>query len=217
MASWIVFSGFGACSLLVMLAVAFDPSPLQDFCVADTSRPAFVNGLACKDPKKVTADDFLLSGFHISGNTSNPIGSAVKAVTASELPGLNTLGISLVRVDYAPRGVNPLHTHPRASEILTVLEGSLEVGFITSSPENRRITKVLEKGDVFVFPVGLVHYQKNVGHGNAVAIAALSSQNPGVIIIAGAVFGSNPEMSEDVLARSFQLDKNVINYLQTKF
>ncbi|PON50294.1 Germin [Parasponia andersonii] len=176
-----------------------------------------MNGLSCKDPKTVQADDFFFSGFHISGNTSNPIGSAVKPVTVSELPGLNTLGISLVRVDYAPGGINPPHTHPRASEILTVVEGSLEVGFVTSSPENRRITKVLQKGDVFVFPFGLVHYQKNVGAGNAVAIAALSSQNPGVVIIAGALFGSAPEMSEDVLGRSFQLDKSVIKYLQTKF
>ncbi|KAF4376942.1 hypothetical protein F8388_022658 [Cannabis sativa] len=214
--SQIAFSAFVALSFS-MLALAFDLSPLQDFCVADTSRPVLMNGLSCKDPKTVTADDFFLSGFHIPSNTSNQIGSAVKPVTVSELAGLNTFGISLIRVDYAPKGVNPLHTHPRASEILTVVEGSLEVGFITSSPENRRITKVLRKGDVFVFPVGLVHYQKNVGDGNAVAIAALSSQNPGVIIISSAVFGSNPEMSEDVLAKSFQLDKNVINYLQTKF
>lgn len=110
-------------------------------------------------------------------------------VTVAQLLGLNSLGISMVRIDYAPLGINPPHTHPRASEILTLLEGSLEVGFITSNPENRLISKVLQKGDVFVFPEGLVHFQRNVGHYNAVAIAALSSQNPGVITIANAVFG----------------------------
>ncbi|KAJ0592910.1 putative germin, rmlC-like cupin domain superfamily, rmlC-like jelly roll [Helianthus annuus] len=66
--------------------------------------------------------------------------------------------------------------HPRATEILTVLEGTLQVGFVTSNPDNHFITKVLKKGDVFVFPVGLVHFQHNVGNGYAVAIAALSSQ-----------------------------------------
>ncbi|CAK7355783.1 unnamed protein product [Dovyalis caffra] len=86
------------------------------------------------------------------------------------------------------------HTHPRATEIMTVLEGSLEVGFVTSNLENRLITKILQKGDVFVFPVGLVHYQRNVGNGNVVAISDLSSQNPGVITIANAVFGSAPEI-----------------------
>lgn len=182
-----------------------------------TRLAVLMNGLPCKDPKTVEANDFSFGGLHQSGNTSNPLGSAVTPVTVYEIPGLNTLGISLVRIDYARGGVNPPHTHPRASEILTVLEGSLEVGFVTSSPENRRITKVLHKGDVFVFPIGLVHYQKNVGPGSAVAIAALSSQNPGVIIIAEAVFGSVPEMSDDVLIKSFQLDEGVVGYLKSKF
>lgn len=176
-----------------------------------------MNGLPCKDPKTVDANDFSFGGLHQSGNTSNPLRSAVTPVTVYEIPGLNTLGISLVRIDYARGGINPPHTHPWASDILTVLEGSLEVGFVTSSPENRQITKVLHKGDVFVFPIGLVHYQKNVGSGNAVAIAALSSQNPGVIIIAEAVFGSVPKMSDDVLMKSFQLDEGVVGYLKSKF
>lgn len=176
-----------------------------------------VNGITCKDPKTVGANDFSFSGLHLAGNTSNPIGSVVTPVTVFQLPGLNTLGISLVRIDYAPRGTNPPHTHPRASEVLTVLEGSLEVGFITSSPENRHITKVLQKGDVFAFPIGLVHYQRNVGSDQAVAIAALSSQNPGVITLADTVFGSVPDISGKVLSRAFQLDKGVVNYLQSRF
>ncbi|KAI3497175.1 hypothetical protein L1887_39590 [Cichorium endivia] len=151
------------------------------------------------------------------GNTSNAVGSAVTPVTVAELPGLNTLGISMARIDFAPQGINPPHTHPRATEILTVLEGSLQVGFVTSNPENRLITKVLNKGDVFVFPVGLVHFQKNGGYGNAVAIAALSSQNPGVITIANAVFGSNPDIAADIIAKAFQVDINVISQIQSKF
>ncbi|KDP23867.1 hypothetical protein JCGZ_27136 [Jatropha curcas] len=194
-----------------------DHSPLQDFCVADPARAVLVNGLSCKDPKQVEASDFFFSGLHIAGNTSSPLGSRVTPVTATQLPGLNTLGISLARVDFAPWGINPPHTHPRATEILTVLEGSLEVGFVTSNPDNRLITKVLNKGDVFVFPIGLVHFQKNVGYGKAVAIAALSSQNPGVITIANAVFGSKPDISTDILGKAFQVDKNTISQLQAKF
>nr|DAD47380.1 TPA_asm: hypothetical protein HUJ06_017317 [Nelumbo nucifera] len=94
-----------------------------------------------------------------------------------QLPGLNTLGISLVRIDYAPYGLNPPHTHPRATEVL-------------------------------VF---------NVGHTDAVAFAGLSSQNPGTITIANAVFGSNPPIKNDVLAKAFQVDKKVIDYLQAQF
>ncbi|RHN72913.1 putative germin, rmlC-like cupin domain-containing protein [Medicago truncatula] len=57
----------------------------------------------------------------------------------------------MTHIDIAPWGVNPPHSHPRATEILTVLEGTLEVGFITSNPENRHFRKVLHKRDVFVF------------------------------------------------------------------
>ncbi|KAB2058794.1 hypothetical protein ES319_A11G258100v1 [Gossypium barbadense] len=128
------------------------------------------------------------------------------------------LGISLVQIDYAPYGgLNPPHTHPRTTEILVVLEGTLYVGFVTSNTDNRLITKVLNPGDVFVFPVGLIHFQFNIGNTKAVAFAGLSSQNPGVITIANAVFGSNPPINPDVLTKAFQLDKNIVTYLQSKF
>ncbi|KAG9439536.1 hypothetical protein H6P81_019701 [Aristolochia fimbriata] len=201
------------------LVLGSDHKPLQDFCVAETSSAdaVLVNGRACKDAKQADAEDFFFSGLHKQGNTSNRLGSSVTPVNVVQIPGLNTLGISMVRVDYAPWGLNPPHTHPRATEILTVLEGTLYVGFVTSNPDNRLITKTLQKGDVFVFPVGLVHFQYNVGSTNVVAIAALSSQNPGVITVADAVFGSNPPIYADVLSKAFQVDKKMVDYLQTQF
>ncbi|KAM7524851.1 hypothetical protein LguiA_014753 [Lonicera macranthoides] len=209
-------------ALASSLAYASDPSPLQDFCVAlndsNSNAGVFVNGKFCKNPKFAKADDFFFSGLRNAGNTSNPVGSAVTPANVVQIPGLNTLGISLVRIDYAPNGgLNPPHTHPRATEALFVVEGTLYVGFVTSNPDNRLFTKVLNKGDVFVFPEGLIHFQLNVGKTKAIALAGLSSQNPGVITIANAVFGSNPPISVDVLTKAFQVDKNVINYLQAQF
>ncbi|KAJ9691255.1 hypothetical protein PVL29_013434 [Vitis rotundifolia] len=215
MATKLLLLGFLA--LTCSLASASDSSPLQDFCVADPNGPVKVNGFACKNAMAVQASDFSFGGLHITGNTSNPVGSKVTPVTVAQVAGLNTLGISLARIDYAPKGINPPHTHPRASEILTVVDGSLEVGFVTSNPDNRLIAKVLQKGDVFVFPVGLIHFQRNVGKGSAIAIAALSSQNPGVITIANAVFGSKPDISTDILGKAFQVDNSVIAKLQAKF
>jgi len=199
--------------LALSLSVVFaaDASTLQDFCVT------ILGNSVCKDPKLVEANDFFFSGLHIAGNTINPVGSRVTPVFAAQLPGLNTLGISMARVDIAPWGINPPHSHPRATEIFTVLEGTLEVGFITSNPENRHFRKNLQKGDVFVFPIGLIHYQRNIGNGNVVAIAALSSQNPGAITIGNAMFGATPEIASEVLVKAFQLDKTTINYLQSKF
>ncbi|KAK1280135.1 putative germin-like protein 2-1 [Acorus gramineus] len=215
MANMLYFMGFLALSC--SLAFASDPSPLQDFCVAAPSGNVFVNGQFCKDPKLVTENDFFFTGLDKPGNTANPLGSKVTPVNVAQIPGLNTLGISAARIDFAPYGINPPHIHHRGTEILTVLEGTLYVGFVTSNTENRLVTKVLQKGDVFVFPQGLIHFQRNAGYGNAVAIAALSSQNPGVITVANSVFGTKPPIADDVLAKAFQVDKSVVDRLQSQF
>jgi quercetin dioxygenase-like cupin family protein len=176
-----------------------------------------VNGKFCKDPKLVTPNDFLFSGLNIPGSTENQLGFNATPVGVDQLFGLNTLGISLARVDIAPYGVNPPHTHPRATEIFLVVEGTLLAGFVTSSPDNRLFAKILNPGDLFIFPFALVHFQINVGKTNAVAFASFSSQNPGTINIANNVFGSNPPIDPNVLVKAFQLDKNVVEALQKKF
>ncbi|KAG8383948.1 hypothetical protein BUALT_Bualt04G0067000 [Buddleja alternifolia] len=176
----------------------------------------------CKNPNMVVAHDFFFPGLNIAGNTSNPLGSMVTTVNVNQLPGLNTLGISVVRIDYAPYGLNPPHTHPRATDVLLVLEGTLYVGFVTSNPadpnkKSKLFTKYLNCGDVFVFPEGLILFLFNVGHKNAVAFAGLSSKNPEVITIANAVFGSYPSINQAVLTKAFQVEKKVIDYLQAQF
>uniref|UniRef100_A0A0D3C0R8 Germin-like protein n=1 Tax=Brassica oleracea var. oleracea TaxID=109376 RepID=A0A0D3C0R8_BRAOL len=149
-------------ALTLPLAIASDPSPLQDFCVGvnTPSDGVFVNGKFCKDPKLVTVDDFFMAGLQNARPVANVVGSNVTAVNVNNLPGLNTLGISLVRIDYGVNGQNPPHTHPRATEILYVGHGKLLVGFVTSNGDgNRLFTKTLNEGDVFVFPEGLICYE----------------------------------------------------------
>jgi quercetin dioxygenase-like cupin family protein len=124
----------------------------------------------------INAEDFFKVDNLDKPRMTNMVGSKVTLINVMKIAGLNTLGISLARIDYAPLGQNPPHTDPRATEILTVLEGTLYVGFITSNPENNFLSKVLNKGDVFVFPLGLIHFQFNPNlHKHVVAIAALSS------------------------------------------
>jgi hypothetical protein len=71
--------------------------------------------------------------------------------------------------------------------------------------------------DVFVFPQGLIHFQFNYGTKNAVALAALSSQNPGVITVANAVFGSKLSITDDILAKAFQVNKMIVDRIQAQF
>ncbi|CAI9115677.1 OLC1v1016650C1 [Oldenlandia corymbosa var. corymbosa] len=213
-------------ALLVLspFSQAYDNDPLQDFCVAvpDASAAVFVNGKVCKNPKQVTPDDFLATGFNVPANSSSTIsmGFRVNVADVNRIPGLNTLGLTVVRVDFEPNGVVPPHTHPRASEIIVVLEGTIYAGFVTSNPtdgtKNRLFAKVLNPGDVFVFPAGLVHFQMNVGKTKGMGIVAFNSQNPGVISVANSVFGTDPLIEAEVLTKSFQLDKKTIDFLQSR-
>ncbi|KAK9292127.1 hypothetical protein L1049_020085 [Liquidambar formosana] len=146
----------------------------------------------------------LASSFAYASDPS-PLQDVCVALNDSASAGLNTLDISLAHIDFAPYGLNLPHIHPRATELLVVLEGTLYIGFVTSNPDNCLFTKILNVGDVFVFPVGLVHFQFNVGKTNAVSISGLSSQNPGLITIANAVFESNPPIFADVLMKALPI------------
>jgi quercetin dioxygenase-like cupin family protein len=118
-----------------------------------------VNGKFCKDPKLTTANDFFFQGLNIPRNTVNQQGSNVTLLTVDKIQGLNTLGVSLARIDFAPNGLNPPHIHPHATDIFVVVKGTLYVGFVTYNPDYRFFTKVLNVGDIFVFPIGLIRFQ----------------------------------------------------------
>lgn len=204
-------------------AYAYDLNPLQDICVAvnDSKSSVLVNGKFCKDPKLAKADDFFASGLNVRGNAVPQFGFAVNIVDVNNMPGLNTLGISIVRADFEPQGLVPLHTHPRAAELITILEGTIYAGFLVPDAANvfksRLFSKIMNPGDVFVIPQGLIHFQYNVGHKNATLLASFNSQNPGVIMIPSSILASDPPILDDVLAKGFQLDKKVIEELRKKF
>ncbi|CAA7055505.1 unnamed protein product [Microthlaspi erraticum] len=217
MKSLSVLASLSLLALTFPFAIASDPSQLQDFCVG-VNTPAdgvYVNGKYCKDPSLATADDFFFTGLNETQDTDNELGSFVTFASADNVPGLNTLGISFARADFAVNGLIPAHFHPRSSEILGVSQGTLLVGFVTS--DKRLFTKTINVGDVFVFPQGQVHLAANVGKVPAVAFAALNSQNPGTTYISETVFGSNPPINPDVLAKAFRLDVTAIMDLQAKF
>ncbi|PUZ52970.1 hypothetical protein GQ55_5G016500 [Panicum hallii var. hallii] len=205
--------------LAVLLALAAgDPDTLQDVCVADyhsLKGPLRLNGFPCKRHENVTANDFISVLLAKPGNTGNAVGSAVTAANVERLPGLNTLGVSMARIDFAPWGVNPPHTHPRATEIIFVLQGSLDVGFVTTA--NRLFARTVCRGEVFVFPRGLVHYQRNNGGTPAAVISAFNSQLPGTQAVAQTLFGASPAAPTDVLARAFQIDAGLVEAIKSKF
>ncbi|URD99151.1 germin-like protein [Musa troglodytarum] len=96
---------------LLLASTRADPHPLQDFCVADFGATAVVvNGFPCKPVSNVTM---------IPANVLN-------------FAGLNTLGISMNRIDVIPDGLNLPHNHPRATKLIILLEGRLLALAITT-------------------------------------------------------------------------------------
>ncbi|KAK4738133.1 hypothetical protein R3W88_001830 [Solanum pinnatisectum] len=202
---------------------AYDNNPLQDICVAvnDSHASVFVNGKICKDPKLATADDFFFSGLNVSGNPATLFGFAATRVDVTTMPGLNTLGISIVRADLEPQGLVPFHTHLLATALITVLEGTVYAGFLVPDPANffksRLFSKILNPGDAFLIPQGLIRFVYNVEHKKATFLASFNSQNPEAIMIPSSILASEPPIMDDILAKGFQLNKSEIAELRKKF
>ncbi|KAI9156521.1 hypothetical protein LWI28_007939 [Acer negundo] len=203
---------FAVAVAVALRTSAADPDSLQDVCVADLTSAVKINGFPCKS--NISELDFFSDILSKPGATNNTFGSLVTGANVQKVPGLNTLGVSLSRIDYAPGGINPPHTHPRATEVVFVLEGELVVGFITTA--NVLITKSIKKGDMFIFPKGLVHFQKNNGKWPAAVIAAFNSQLPGTQSIGATLFGASPPVPDNVLTKAFQIGTKEVQKIKSR-
>ncbi|CAH1423077.1 unnamed protein product [Lactuca virosa] len=200
-------------TIAIPLLINFYISPtngdnLQDMCPTDTSshRTMFINGFPCKNPSNITTSDFKNLQLSHQGSIDTFLRSSVTLVTASEFPGLNTLGLSTGRTDLEVDGLVMPHTHPRSSEMMFVVKGVVIVGFIDT--DSKLFQSVLKEGDVFVFPKGLLHYCMNSGFEDAMFYSVFNAQNPGVVDISNAMFGDKAsEMMKMAMAKLVSLTK----------
>ncbi|KAI4352920.1 hypothetical protein L6164_007127 [Bauhinia variegata] len=190
-----------------IVALASDPDPVMDFCILNSG-----SAFSCKNSSAATVEDFTYSGIKLPGNFKQT-GFSSKAVNPSVFPGLNTLGMSFVRADFDTGGVNVPHFHPRATEIAFVLEGKVYSGFVDTN--NKIFAKVIEKGEVMVFPRGLVHFQMNVGDKPATILGSFDSQNPGLMRLPNTIYGSG--IKEELLEKAFGLSSKEISKLRKRF
>ncbi|KAK8586284.1 hypothetical protein V6N13_082097 [Hibiscus sabdariffa] len=160
----------------------------QDFCVADLASGIVTpSGYPCKMETNLTSDDFAFSGLGLAGNTSNIISAAVTP------------------------GILPMHTHPGATELLYVVHGHITAGFISSA--NKVYLKTLNKGDVMIFPQGLLHFQINAaGRRPSLAIVTFNSPNPGLQILDFALFAN--DLPSSLLEKSTFLDDAQVKKLK---
>ncbi|KAL1203814.1 Germin-like protein subfamily 3 member 4 [Cardamine amara subsp. amara] len=176
----------------IFVSVSSDSDNMQDTCptAPGEQRIFFINGYPCKNPTEINAQDFKSTKLTVAGDTDNYLQSSVTLLTASEFPGLNTLGLSVSRTDLEKDGSVPFHSHPRSSEMLYVVKGVVFAGFLDTN--EKMFQTVLRKGDVFVFPRGLLHFCLSSGFEQATALSFYNSQNPGVVNIGG-LFGIDQE------------------------
>lgn len=184
---------------------------VNDFCVADLKLSDSPAGYPCVPPAMVTADDFVFSGLGVAGNTTSIINAAVTPAFVAQFPAVNGLGLSLARLDLAKGGVIPIHTHPAASEILLVVHGCITAGFISSSA-NTVYVKTLKKGDIMIFPQGLLHFQVNSGADGALGFVSFNSPNPGLQITDFALFANN--LSSQLVEQTTFLDDATVKKLK---
>ncbi|KAE8769584.1 Germin-like protein 9-3 [Hordeum vulgare] len=187
-----------------LAAVAGDPDILTDFVV-----PTSMIGMP---PMNITGDFFTYTGLGAAMNMTTPgtQNFTVTKATMMEFPALNGQSVAYAMLKFPSESVNPPHTHPRAAELLLVLDGALSVGFVDTA--GKLYTQDLAAGDMFVFPKGLVHYQSNPGQSHAVALSAFGSSAPGTVSVPVTVFGTG--VDDAVLAKSFKTDLPTVQKLK---
>lgn len=190
------------CLLLVIglttVVQAADPEVITDFWPPEDGAPA--NGTY-----------FTFTGFR--DFKAAPGTFTIKKGAVDVFPALRGLGVSYSILEYYPETTNPVHTHPRGTELLYLIKGQLDVGLVDTS--NKLYTQTLQEGDVFVFPKGLLHYQINLSPNVARAISAFSSSNPGTLSLPSALFSSGIPSVE--LETAFKVKAEVIHELESVF
>ncbi|KAK1567591.1 hypothetical protein Q3G72_013966 [Acer saccharum] len=172
------------------MATAGDPDILTDFVVPPNS--------------SIPINGSLFTFTRMRGIIRNPPStfSATKAAMA-EFPALFGQSVSMAILRFPTEGLNPPHTHPRSAELLLLVSGCLEVGFVDTT--NELFVQNLQVGDLFVFPKGLVHYQYNADTKNpAIAISFFGSANAGTVSVPWTVFVTG--ISDGILAEAFKTD-----------
>lgn len=185
----------GSLALLIIclnheLIEASDPDPVDDYASDATS--------------------FVIRDIFTNGDIIHGTGGVRAAVTTDKFPAITAQGITYVRVRVVPCGCTLAHTHPRASEIMTLISGGpLQVGFVDT--KGIAHVEVLYPGDVTLFPRGLLHFELNVGDETADYLSALNSQDPGTLTAASALF----KVPKRALASSLNLPWHLLTAINS--
>ncbi|RXH83375.1 hypothetical protein DVH24_005628 [Malus domestica] len=180
---------------IVQMAMAGDPDIITDFIV-----PPNENGT-------VNGNFFTYTGFRALVGGGPPTPFNVMKASLAEFPALNGQSVSYAVLQFPNNGTtNPPHTHPRSAELLFLVGGTLEVGFVDT--KNNLFRQTLQAGDLFVD----LHTYNADAENPAIAISAFGSANAGTVSIPSTLFTTG--IDDNVLAISFKTDAGTIQKLK---
>ncbi|EFJ19643.1 hypothetical protein SELMODRAFT_419049 [Selaginella moellendorffii] len=145
-----------------VLADSTDPDSLQDYCLLTQEQQH-----QCKSSP--SPSDFVSKVLGNTTNTRPPQTWNATLLSSANFPALNTMDLTIARAELGVGGTVPLHYHPRASELVFIVEGVVEVGFVDTS--NVLFIQTLQPGDVTIVPKGMLHYEYNPGSSRATLLA----------------------------------------------
>ncbi|KAH8710253.1 RmlC-like cupin domain-containing protein [Phaeosphaeriaceae sp. PMI808] len=228
----VAISQFLAASIIAVVAVHALPQPQDNANSASDEtailfRDLFTAPTAIERFRRLLVEgETLLSGdalkklivfaFTPAFPAPNAKGGATKAANIETFPILTGLGISTTLGFLEPCGINTPHVHPRATEFLTLVEGSnLKFGYVlenglVGADQNPEVAGALSKFEGTVFPQGSIHFQFNDNCENATFVAALNSEDPGTSQAAQSFFALNAGIVNATLGFPKSIDgKNI--------
>jgi oxalate decarboxylase/phosphoglucose isomerase-like protein (cupin superfamily) len=144
----------------------------------------------------------------INNTVTPPTGGTIFLSTINNFPALGATGLAGAVGFVNPCGLNTPHWHPRANELLTVVQGTLigalvlenDSGFgnVVGGPAPvigplPQINTTLSNYTGMLFPKGLVHWQFNPECEPAVFVAGFDNPDPGRAEAARSFFSGEPD------------------------
>jgi quercetin dioxygenase-like cupin family protein len=162
----------------VLLCVAFVAFAVQS---SDAFRTISTSVL--KQRSAFNSSDFALDLTKALQITAIPgIYGQLADVSTFPLLGLPDTQMSVVRIYFGDGVVFPTHVHPRATEMLYVVKGSVKVTLEAEFGSTGPIVNTLSPGQVTIFPLGLAHGEVCVS-GPCEVVAMFDSPEPSIYFV----------------------------------
>ncbi|KAK7179606.1 spherulin-1A [Paraphaeosphaeria sporulosa] len=149
-----------------------------------------------------------------ASNAANGLGGQGYLAFVQNYPVLIGTGVSVAIGYLNPCGLDSIHLHNRADELVTLVKGtSLKTGFVLEDGYDQPIYTEIGLYQTTIRPQGSLHWEFNDNCESAVFVAALSTEDPGVARTAQNFFINPQEVVDANLAYpKWLVDVNTAEY-----